>query len=271
MSINSVTVSAEDLIVVIETGYQTRTTIAQLNVQVAKEVKRLRAAGKPALIFVDLSAITGHDQGAELEARGLQKVPFDAMAIFTTSRADRVIINMLITVTQSRHRVRTFKTLAEAHDWLTYFADHNMTQGFYTYDPRVTGSKGLVYIGDDILVYRRDSKTRLHPLELDVPGGGVEGHETPFQTFRREVREEFGLAIARRDIHYARLYPSTLEKGRFGYFAVAHLPESAAKQIIFGDEGTEYYIMKPSAYVQRRDGIAVFQKRTTDYLRSHNS
>jgi 8-oxo-dGTP diphosphatase len=141
---------------------------------------------------------------------------------------------------------------------------------FYEYDPRTKDSKGLVFIEDDILVYRRDTKTDAYPLKLDLPGGGVEGTETPFETFKREVREEFGLAIARQDIVYARMYPDVEHRASI-YFAVAQLPGNIATDIAFGDEGIEYYIMKPDIFTQRSDAIPLLQTCTLEYLRTRST
>ena len=71
---------------------------------------------------------------------------------------------------------------------------------FYRYDPNTIGSKGLVFIDDKILVYRRDGNTTFRPHELDLPGGAPEGKETPFETFKREVKEEFNLDISKEDL-----------------------------------------------------------------------
>lgn len=139
------------------------------------------------------------------------------------------------------------------------------------YDPLITGTKGLVFIGDKILVYQRDDKTDKFPLKLDLPGGGQENNETPFQTFSREVREEFGLTIGHEDIVYARKYESSLEPGKFGYFVAAKLPANAELQIVFGNEGTEFLLLNVNDYVSRKDAWPVFQKRTVDYLNSSNT
>lgn len=122
MANNIVKRSANGIILVIESGYQTEASIANLNLQVNKEVKGLRAAKKPALILVDLSRITGHDKSAEAEATKTLRIPFDAMAIYTASRAERLMINTLILLHNSRDRVRTFKTVPEATAWLREFA-----------------------------------------------------------------------------------------------------------------------------------------------------
>ena len=51
----------------------------------------------------------------------------------------------------------------------------------------------MVILGDKMLVYRRDLNTKKLPGYLDLIGGGREGEESPFDTFKREVKEEVGL------------------------------------------------------------------------------
>lgn len=138
----------------------------------------------------------------------------------------------------------------------------------FRYDPLSAGTKGLVFIGDDALLYRRDERAKQFPLHLDVPGGGPEAKETPFATFQREVKEEFGLEINKNDIVYARKYPSVFEKGKFGYFTVAKLPKEAKKLITFGDEGLEYLLMPVEQYLARKDAWPVYQDRAADYIKS---
>ena len=138
----------------------------------------------------------------------------------------------------------------------------------FTYDPQSAGSKGLVYIGDKILIYRRDNKTKLFPLYLDLPGGGPEGTETPFETFQREVMEEFGLRVTPEDVVRAHTYQSTLEPTKPAYFIVVQLPASTAKQIHFGDEGLEYMLLSPEDYLSRTDAWPAIQQRARDYIAS---
>jgi hypothetical protein len=121
MSHNVVKRLPSGTLLVVESGYQTGDSIRTLNQQVLSEIKKLRAAHRPALILVDLSGITGHDRGSETEAVKTIRIPFDAMAIFTLRRADRLIINMLVTLNNARDRVRTFRTLPEARAWLEEF------------------------------------------------------------------------------------------------------------------------------------------------------
>lgn len=141
-------------------------------------------------------------------------------------------------------------------------------QEFFEYTPLTIGSKGLVFVGDKILVYRRDGQTNNHPNELDLPGGAPEGQETPYETFAREVKEEFALDIAAESINYVRKYPSTLTPGKFAFFPVAKLPEGAASEVVFGSEGVEYLLMTPQDFIAKQDAWAVLQERTQDYLDS---
>lgn len=129
-----------------------------------------------------------------------------------------------------------------------------------------SGSKGLLYIGEKLLVYRRDGKTDKFPFYIDLPGGGRAGDESPFETFRREVSEEFGLIIERRQVVYARKYPSIDKKHGFGYFVVAKLPAAEENNIHFGTEGDDYFLMAPTEYLLRTDAWPVYQQRTADYF-----
>ncbi|MFZ2538224.1 MAG: NUDIX domain-containing protein [Oscillospiraceae bacterium] len=142
---------------------------------------------------------------------------------------------------------------------------------FFKFDPLLNGSKGLVFIGDKILVYRRDTKPKMYPLYLDFPGGGKEEGETPFDTFQREVEEEFGLIIQQSNIEYVRRYPSTIIEGEFFYFPVARLPKSLETLIVFGDEGLEYFLQTIDDFLSAPDVWPGLQDRAKDYIKSLNS
>ncbi len=138
----------------------------------------------------------------------------------------------------------------------------------HTYDPNTGGSKGLIYIGDKLLLYRRDTKTTNHPLEIDLPGGGPEGHETPWQTFEREAAEEFGLQIMPDQVVYYDDWPSWSKPTQTYYFIVVKLPASAASDIVFGDEGLEYLLMTPAEYLAAPDAWAPIRDHARLYLES---
>lgn len=144
-------------------------------------------------------------------------------------------------------------------------------------DPDTIGSKGLVFIGDALLVYRRDGNTTNHPHELDLPGGAPIDEdkpeaETPFETFRREVKEEFGLNIGEDQIVYSRRYESRMRPGRFAHFPVVRLAAEQAQKIKLGDEGEEFMLITPDDFI-RRDDVAwpILQSRATDYIESQTT
>jgi 8-oxo-dGTP diphosphatase len=111
----------------------------------------------------------------------------------------------------------------------------------------------LVFIGDDLVVYRRDNKAKLFPLHIDLPGGGPENNETPFETFQREVQEEFSVTVQKSDIIYVRKYPSKLEVGKYAYFPVAKLSPTVEAKIKLGNEGLEYMRMPLNTFLRLDD------------------
>ncbi|MFA6294863.1 MAG: NUDIX hydrolase [Candidatus Paceibacterota bacterium] len=128
------------------------------------------------------------------------------------------------------------------------------------------GAKGLVFIGDKILVYRRDDKTKKSPLCIDMPGGGHEGDETPFETFKREVKEEFGIEINKDDIVFCSPFQSFDDPNKISFFLVTKPLNFKESDIKFGDEGTEWLLMTPDEFIKRPDGIERQQKRVVEYL-----
>ncbi len=128
------------------------------------------------------------------------------------------------------------------------------------------GAKGLIFIGDKILTYRRDNKTDSHPLCIDLPGGGREGDESPFETFAREAKEEFGVSIKKNNIVFSCTVKSIKYPDRESYFIVAKPLNLKTTDVVFGDEGTEWQLMTPEEFISRSDGIEKQQKRVLNYL-----
>lgn len=139
----------------------------------------------------------------------------------------------------------------------------------FSRDPLTAGSKGLVFIGEKILVYRRDGNTTQYPFCIDLPGGGPEPNETPFENFRREVLEEFGLDVKPEHVIYSKKYSSMLEPGKNAYFPVVKFPETEEKNIIFGDEGSEYLLVSVHEFLQFDDVAWPYMKdRVKEFLES---
>lgn len=139
---------------------------------------------------------------------------------------------------------------------------------FFSPDQEFLGTKGLVFVGDTVLVYRRDNNAPTHKGELDVPGGARDGRESPWETFQRETQEEFGLVVNRENIAWARAYPNTSDPTQIAYFAAARLPETAAENIRFGNEGIEYYRMPLASFLAATDAWPAYQKRARDFAQA---
>ena len=145
-----------------------------------------------------------------------------------------------------------------------------MNQDFYKKDEHCSGVKGLVYIGDKLLVYRRDYNTDKYPGCIDFPGGGKDGDETPFENYKREISEEFSINVDEDDIVYVRQYPSVSKKDKHVYFPVAKLETKAEGEIALGDEGLEFSLISEDEYLAM-DDVAwpdVFKERVETYLAS---
>ncbi|MEO8065734.1 MAG: glycosyltransferase [Candidatus Doudnabacteria bacterium] len=130
------------------------------------------------------------------------------------------------------------------------------------------GVKGIIFIDDKMLVYRRDNKTDNFPLQIDLPGGGKEADETPFETFQRESKEEFGVQIEKSDISYAKQYMSAMDPTKESYFFVTRPLNVDRKDIIFGNEGLEFLLVKPEEYLKFGDAIKRHQDKVKEYFNS---
>jgi len=128
------------------------------------------------------------------------------------------------------------------------------------------GAKGLILIGDKLVLYRRDHKTDQFPGKVDVPGGGRMPGESPFETFQRESREEFSLSVSVEDVIYSRCYPRPMHPGQMGYFLVVRLADDRLSQVKLGDEGEEVLLMTAAEYLNRKDAWPVFQERAKHFF-----
>ena len=139
-------------------------------------------------------------------------------------------------------------------------------QDIFNNDISFQGVKGLIFIGDKIVVFRRDNKTNNFPLQVDLPGGGREDNESPLETFKREINEEFGINIEKEDVVFSKKYPSILDSSKVAYFIVTRPLNINENEIVFGDEGLEFFLMTPKDFVSLSDGVKKQQEKVVEYL-----
>ncbi len=133
------------------------------------------------------------------------------------------------------------------------------------------GVKGLVYIGDKIIVCRRDNKTPNFPLMMDLPGGGREIGESPFETFKREIFEELGLELKKEDVVFSKKYKSVLDGVQDVFFIVVKHTGMAESEIKFGNEGLYYTLMDPNEFCKLDDAVQMHQDKVAEYIKIQNS
>lgn len=122
------------------------------------------------------------------------------------------------------------------------------------------GAKLILFIGDRIVVLRRDEKPDIPwPGRLDLPGGGRDGEESAVECVLRETFEEVGLSLTPGDL----VWQHQFERG---VFFAAHLPTEAQAQIVFGSEGQGWLLVDPADYVRDREAILDFAAMVQRYL-----
>ena len=144
---------------------------------------------------------------------------------------------------------------------------------FFTYDPQCIGVKGLVVVEGKLLAYQRDQLTTNYPFCIDLPGGGAEADDTsPFQTFKRELLEEFNLELLPKHIQYVRRYTSRQNPGKYSYFPVALLPSASIQRLKLGAEGLQHMWLSFDEYLASQNlAWPTLKRRVMDYLETQNA
>ena len=107
-----------------------------------------------------------------------------------------------------------------------------------------SGCKIALLCDDRLLTILRDDKASIPYLNMwELPGGGREGEETPFECVQREVFEELGLKLEEADIVWAKAYPGMLDPDKTSIFMVGTITQEDFASIAFGDEGQAYQMM----------------------------
>ena len=130
-----------------------------------------------------------------------------------------------------------------------------------------SGCKIALLCDDKLLTILRDDKASIpYPNMWELPGGGREGEETPFECVQREVFEELSLKLEEADIAWVKAYQGMLDPDKTSIFMVGTITQEDFASITFGDEGQAYQMMDVSQFLADKKGIPQLQDRLRDYL-----
>ncbi len=122
------------------------------------------------------------------------------------------------------------------------------------------GTKLVMLIGSRLLTILRDDKATIPwPGFWDLPGGGREGTESPEACVLRELQEELGLSLPAKVLTWKKAVPSHLVPGKISWYFAAHLPETAAREVVFGDEGQEWRLVPPEWFINHPKSVPHFR------------
>ena len=131
-----------------------------------------------------------------------------------------------------------------------------------------TGSKVALICGDKVLTILRDDKDDIPcPNMWELPGGGREGNESPFECAAREVYEELGIHLDEDCLLWSKIYPSVIFKDKQSVFMVGQLRQEQFDNITFGDEGQGYQLMNVEEFLSSSQVVPQLQERLKDYLK----
>ena len=130
------------------------------------------------------------------------------------------------------------------------------------------GCKIALICGDKVLTILRDDKDDIPcPNMWELPGGGREGNESPFECAAREVYEELGIHLTEDCMLWSKVYPSMLFADKQSVFLVGKLAQEQFDSIVFGDEGQGYQLMTTEEFLNSSQVVPQLQERLKDYLK----
>ena len=129
------------------------------------------------------------------------------------------------------------------------------------------GCKIALIGGDKVLTILRDDKDDIPcPNMWELPGGGREGNESPFECAAREVYEELGIHLDEDCLLWSKIYPSVIFKDKQSVFMVGQLSQDQFDSITFRDEGQAYKLMNIEEFLTSSQVVPQLLGRLRDYL-----
>ena len=130
-----------------------------------------------------------------------------------------------------------------------------------------TGCKiALICDGQILTILRDDKETIPWPNLWELPGGGREGDESPFECVAREVYEELSIQLSKEEVIWSGIYPSMLDGNKKSVFLVVKLTQEQFESIIFGDEGQGYKLVSFEDFLTSDRVVPQLQERVRDYV-----
>ena len=130
------------------------------------------------------------------------------------------------------------------------------------------GCKIALICGDKVLTILRDDKDDIPcPNMWELPGGGREGNESPFECAAREVYEELGIHLTEDCLLWAKVYPSMLFADKQSVFLVGLLTQAQFDSIVFGNEGQGYQLTNVEEFLSSSQVVPQLQERLKDYYK----
>ena len=130
-----------------------------------------------------------------------------------------------------------------------------------------TGCKiALICEGQILTILRDDKETIPYPNMWDLPGGGREGNETPFECVAREVYEELNIQLSKEEVIWSGIYPGILDEKKQFVFLVGNLAQEEFEHIDFGDEGQGYKLVSFEEFLASDRVVPQLQERVRDYV-----
>ena len=130
-----------------------------------------------------------------------------------------------------------------------------------------TGCKiALICDGRILTILRDDKPTIPWPNLWELPGGGREGDESPFECVSREVYEELSIQLLKDDIVWSWIYPSMLDENKNSVFLVGKLTQEQFDSIVFGDEGQGYKLVRLEEFLASDRVVPQLQERVRDFV-----